>query len=140
MFGKRMSVPPESTPRSQHPLVTGDGIIRFARPDTRFALPQVSDRDVQTDMVYICQAPEVRGKFDVAKANALGLPSGPVRGKITRGEAVEVDDPSVEGGKRIIRPEDCLVGGGPGAVSLALTQGFQIADGPDPDHCELLRR
>lgn len=118
MFGKRTRVPPDSGLKHQHPLVTGDGTIRFARPDTRFALPQVSDRDVQTEMVYICQAPDVRGKFDVAKANALGLPNGPIRGKLTRGESVELDDPESEGGKRIIRPEDCLVGGGPGAVSL----------------------
>lgn len=122
MFGQRFSIPPStpppgSPPPSRHPLTTTDEVIRFARPLTQLALPQVSDRDVQTEMVYICQAPDVRGKFDVAKATALGLPNGPLRGKLTKGESVEVDDPSVEGGKRTIRPEDCLVGGGPGAVS-----------------------
>jgi ribonuclease Z len=68
-------------------------------------------------MVYICQAPDVRGKFDVKKAQALGVPNGPSRGMLVKGMDIEVDDPKVEGGKRTIKPEDCLVGGGPGAVS-----------------------
>lgn len=144
MFGKRFSNPsmtsrPGSPPIHQHPLTTHDGIIRFARPIPQLALPPVSDRDIQTEMVYICQAPDVRGKFDVAKATALGLPSGPLRGKLTKGESVEVDDPSVEGGKRTIRPEDCLVGGGPGAVSqvlLHIDRLLKCVSGPDC--CELL--
>jgi ribonuclease Z len=93
-----------------------DGTVRFARPDTRYALPPVGDEEVETEMVYICQAPDVRGKFDVKKAMALGVPNGPSRGMLVKGMDIEVDDPSAEGGKRTIKPEDCLVGGGPGAV------------------------
>jgi ribonuclease Z len=72
-------------------------------------------------MVYICQAPDVRGKFDVKKAQALGVPNGPSRGMLVKGMDIEVDDPNVEGGRRTIKPEDCLVGGGPGAVSCLRT-------------------
>ena len=96
--------------------MTADGTVRFARPDTRYTLPPIRDEDVETEMVYICQAPDVRGKFDVKKAMALGVPNGPSRGMLVKGMDIEVDDPAVEGGKRTIKPEDCLVGGGPGAV------------------------
>lgn len=140
MFGKRMRAPDnwDSSSRS-HPLVTNDGTIRFNRTSTQFALPQVSDREVETEMVYICQAPDVRGKFDVAKANALGLRNGPDRGKLTRGENVVVDDPNVEGGKRTIRPEDCLVGGGPGAVSALVNYAIvRKADHTGYDRGQLL--
>jgi ribonuclease Z len=117
MFGKRTRASEISTtPPRSHPLMTADGTVRFARPDTRYTLPPIKDEDVETEMVYICQAPDVRGKFDVKKAMALGVPNGPSRGMLVKGMDIEVDDATVEGGKRIIKPEDCLVGGGPGAV------------------------
>ena len=68
-------------------------------------------------MVYICQAPDVRGKFDVAKSLQLGVPAGPLRGVLTKGMDVEVLDANAPGGKRIVRSVDCLAGSGPGAVS-----------------------
>ena len=39
---------------------------------------------------YIIHGPKIRGKFDVAKAIALGLRAGPLRGKVARGETVEI--------------------------------------------------
>ena len=39
---------------------------------------------------YILIGPKIRGKFDVAKAAKLGLGPGPLRGKVARGETVEV--------------------------------------------------
>ncbi|WVW79468.1 hypothetical protein I302_101437 [Kwoniella bestiolae CBS 10118] len=106
--------------RSANPFVNPDGTICSSIPDTRYPLPLPTKQDVETQMVYICQAPDVRGKFNVEKANQLGVPKGPARGKLTRGEAIEVDDPSAEGGKRIIKPEDCLLGGGPGSVLIVV--------------------
>jgi ribonuclease Z len=100
--------------------MNADGTIRFARADTRYTIPPVSDAEVETEMIYICQAPDVRGKFDVKKADSLGVPKGPSRGMLVKGMEIEVDDDSVPGGKRTIKPEDCLVGGGPGAVSKDL--------------------
>lgn len=103
-------------PRASNVFLAPDGTINAARPDPRAPLPLPSDADVETQMVYICQAPDVRGKFDVAKATALGVPNGPLRGKLTRGESIEVSDPNVEGGTRVVRPEDCLIGGGKGGT------------------------
>jgi ribonuclease Z len=60
-------------------------------------------------LAYIAVGPRVRGKFDVEKAQELGVPSGPKRGKLTRGESVtvrvKVDGKFVE---RIVRPEECV--------------------------------
>ncbi|KIR35362.1 ribonuclease Z [Cryptococcus deuterogattii MMRL2647] len=103
-------------PRVSNVFLAHDGTINAARPDPRAPLPLPSDADVETQMVYICQAPDVRGKFDVAKATALGVPNGPLRGKLTRGESIEVSDPNVEGGIRVVKPEDCLIGGGKGGT------------------------
>ncbi|WWC91109.1 uncharacterized protein L201_006050 [Kwoniella dendrophila CBS 6074] len=114
---RRRSSPPSTL---ANPYVNPDDTICSSIPDTRYPLPLPSKEDVQTQMVYICQAPDVRGKFNVEKANKLGVPKGPARGKLTKGEQIEVDDPSVEGGKRIVKPEDCLVGGGPGSVLVVV--------------------
>nr|XP_018259272.1 uncharacterized protein I303_08200 [Kwoniella dejecticola CBS 10117]OBR81430.1 hypothetical protein I303_08200 [Kwoniella dejecticola CBS 10117] len=114
------SPPRPASPQPANPFVNPDGTICSSIPDTRYPLPLPSLEDAQTQMVYICQASDLRGKFDVNKANALGVPKGPARGKLTRGEAIEVDDINAEGGKRIVKPEDCLVGGGPGAVLIVV--------------------
>lgn len=61
-------------------------------------------------LAYLCVGPVVRGKFDARKAQELGLPKGPIRARLTKGETVtfEVDDGN--GGKvqKTVRPEDCV--------------------------------
>ncbi|WVR08979.1 hypothetical protein IAU60_006038 [Kwoniella sp. DSM 27419] len=117
---RRPQSPRQSPSRPRNPFVNPDGTLCTSIPDTRYPLPVPSREDVETQMVYICQAPDVRGKFNVQKAKELGVPNGPVRGKLTRGEAIEVDDAEAPGGKRMVRPEDCLVGGGPGSVLIVV--------------------
>lgn len=95
-----------------------NGMMRPGATDDRYALPLANEADADTDMVYVAHGPAVRGRFDVQKSLALGVPNGPDRGRLTRGETIEVNDPNAPGGKRVIRPEDCLVGGNPGAVLI----------------------
>lgn len=52
---------------------------------------------------YVLQEHVRRGRFDVEKARALGIPEGPLWGKLTKGESVELPD------GRTIAPKD-LVG------------------------------
>jgi len=51
---------------------------------------------------YICIGPSARGKFDAAKAMDLGLPPGPLRGRLAAGETVVTPD-----GKSI-SPDMCI--------------------------------
>lgn len=89
-------------------------------------------------MVYVCQAPGVPGKFDNAKATALKVPFGPIRGKLVRGETIEVDDPANPGQKKVVKPEDVIGGGSEGAVSFEMpTDRPKLTLGDD--HGELLR-
>ncbi|KAI0330270.1 hypothetical protein GY45DRAFT_1354004 [Cubamyces sp. BRFM 1775] len=80
-------------------------------------------------LAYVLVGPSVRGKFDAKKAEALGVPRGPIRKRLTSGETVtfEVDDG--QGGKimRSVRPEDCV---GPSEVE----QSVIILDVPTPAH------
>ena len=88
--------------------------------DGRHTLLLPEERVRKADMVYVMQAADVRGKFNVQKANALGVPNGRDRGRLTKGESIEVPAPDEPGGVRIVRPEDCLDGGGPGAVRYSI--------------------
>ncbi len=91
--------------------------IKITRPVDRYPLPLASPDENETDLVYICQAAPIPGKFDNSKAKALNVPNGPIRSELVLGKTVEFDDKSVRGGRRIVRPEDVIGGGGPGAVS-----------------------
>jgi ribonuclease Z len=104
----------------EEPQFDFQGMYRPTSADDRYPLPLASDADVATDVCYIVRTPDVRGKFDVAKAKALGVPNGPIRGKLTRGETIEFDDPSVPGGKRTVRPDECMGGGGPGGTLIVV--------------------
>jgi ribonuclease Z len=51
---------------------------------------------------YALREAERPGRFDVAAADALGVPGGPARGALQRGEDVRLDD------GRTVRPDDVL--------------------------------
>ena len=117
MFGKKsVSRPKIDAP----PLSLFPPMRYYSFPDVRYPIPVPSEADVATDMVYICRAPDTRGKFDVAKAKELNIPKGPIRAKLTRGETIEYDDPTAPGGRRTVTPAECLVGGGPGAILVVV--------------------
>ncbi|KAF4591050.1 hypothetical protein EYR40_009650 [Pleurotus pulmonarius] len=60
-------------------------------------------------LAYIIAGPRIRGKFDVKRAEALGVPFGRLRGQLTKGQSVTFDvkvGDNVE--KRTVRPEECV--------------------------------
>jgi ribonuclease Z len=63
---------------------------------------------------YICQGPTVPGKFDAAKALELGVPNGPLRGQLCKGQSIITKD-----GKEV-HPADCIGPAKPGHVSFKL--------------------
>ncbi|PGG95867.1 hypothetical protein GX51_08096 [Blastomyces parvus] len=79
----------------------------------------------ETSISYIIQHHDVRGKFDAAKAIALGVPKGPKFGMLTSGKSVESSD------GKIITPDMVLGESQPGG-------GVAFMDIPTPDYVENL--
>jgi ribonuclease Z len=68
-------------------------------------------------LAYVLVGPRAHGKFDVKKAAALGVPSGQIRSRLTRGETVSFMSEGVE---RVVRPEDCVgESGSPGVSAMS---------------------
>jgi hypothetical protein len=61
-------------------------------------------------LAYLLVGPETRGKFDVEKAEKLGLKSGPLRAKLIRGETAQFEVVDENGNRdlRLVRPEEVL--------------------------------
>lgn len=61
-------------------------------------------------LCYVLVGPTGRGRFDVAKAEALGVPRGPERGQLTKGETIvfTVDDSHGNQVERTVKPEDVV--------------------------------
>lgn len=121
-------------------------MFKGAPPGTRAAdvstmLPTPLTEEIRTQMVYICQAPPVNGKFDNAKAKALKVPNGPMKGDLVRGQTIEFEDPDVPGSMIVVRPEDVVSDGHDGAVSVKLTLiVVDSADVADFGCCQLYGR
>ncbi|CAE7190402.1 unnamed protein product [Rhizoctonia solani] len=76
-----------------------------------------------TSVAYLVLGPEIRGKFDPAAADALGVPKRD-RGKLTKGESVTV---TVDGVQNIVTPDMCMGRSEP-------PTGFLIVDCPSTDY------
>jgi ribonuclease Z len=80
---------------------------------------------------YRFQERDLPGRFDGAKADALGVPFGPERGKLQRGEPVELPN------GRVVRPEELIGPPRPGkSVAYVTDTGFtrtakELAEGVD---------
>jgi ribonuclease Z len=75
---------------------------------------------------YIVQLADYPGKFDAAKAKALGVPAGPLFGRLKAGEAVTLADGRVVDGRDLVAPPT------PGAAVL-------VVDCPGPQHWAEIR-
>ena len=74
---------------------------------------------------YIAKLPDIIGKFLPQKAAELGVPKGPLFGRLVKGEPIEL--PSGE----TIRPEQVMTDSTPGPMVV-------IADCPTPEHLPAL--
>jgi ribonuclease Z len=94
---KRQGNPPGRGPKGTSPAGSWQRLPTFVAPV----------RDLST--AYIVVGPRVRGKFDVKRADELGL-YGPLRGRVARGETITFTVDDGTGGKvqRTVRPEDCM--------------------------------
>ena len=119
------------------------GLVGMPLPDTLEPVSQTPQADYNTvrarraqrlptftygpegkpTLCYVLVGPTGRGRFDVAKAEALGVPRGPVRGQLTKGETItfSVDDGHGNKIERTVKPEDVV---GPPEVPRA--RGFRV--------------
>ncbi|KAG6818817.1 hypothetical protein H0H93_001378 [Arthromyces matolae] len=98
-------------------------------PGFRDRLPKfVRETKIHPTLAYVIVGPRIRGKFDAKAAKELGVPNGPLRAELTKGNSitfkVEVDGEMIE---RVVRPEDCI--GESESPGVAL-----IFDIPTPAH------
>ncbi|KAF8044967.1 hypothetical protein N665_5918s0001 [Sinapis alba] len=80
----------------------------------------------ETSVVYVCELPEINGRFDPAKAMALGLRAGPKYGKLQAGQSVKSDFKDIT-----VHPSDVMGPSVPGPVVL-------LVDCPTESHAEEL--
>ena len=70
---------------------------------------------------YVCELPDIPGKFLPKKAASLGVPRGPMYGQLVKGQEVT----AVNG--RVVRPEDVMEASTPGPVVIVVdcpSEGF----------------
>ncbi|ERN15071.1 tRNAse Z TRZ4, mitochondrial [Amborella trichopoda] len=64
-------------------------------------------------VVYVCELPEIKGKFDLAKAVALGLKAGPKYRELQLGNSVMSDRKDI-----MVHPNDVLGPSSPGPIVI----------------------
>lgn len=89
-------------------------------PPPESTTPRGGD-DAKLSVVYICELPDVPGKFDPGKARARGLPPGKDYARLVQGETVTAPN------GQVIKPSDVMGPTTPGPV-------FVLADCPTPAH------
>ncbi|KAL5156620.1 tRNAse Z TRZ4, mitochondrial [Glycine soja] len=87
-------------------------------------LPAAKPGDMS--VVYVCELPEIKGKFDPEKAKALGLRPGPKYRELQLGNSVKSDHQNI-----MVHPSDVLGPSVPGPIVL-------LVDCPTESHLEAL--
>ncbi|CAN8269243.1 unnamed protein product [Cochlearia groenlandica] len=80
----------------------------------------------ETSVIYVCELPEINGKFDPKKAAALGLRAGPKYGILQSGQSVKSDFKDIT-----VHPSDVMGPSVPGPIVL-------LVDCPTESHAEEL--
>ncbi|KAI3786081.1 hypothetical protein L1987_45208 [Smallanthus sonchifolius] len=83
------------------------------RPETRGLKDEFAMKSSDISVVYICELPEIRGKFDPEKAQELGLRPGPKYRELQEGRSVKSDLQDI-----MVHPDDVLGPSVPGPIVL----------------------
>ncbi|KAL8118657.1 hypothetical protein AgCh_016251 [Apium graveolens] len=88
--------------------------------------PDAALKPGDVSVIYVCELPEIKGKFDPRKAGALGLRPGPKYRQLQLGNSVKSDKQDI-----MVHPSDVLGPSIPGPVVL-------LVDCPTPLHMHQL--
>ncbi|KAI8612015.1 beta-lactamase-like protein [Chytriomyces sp. MP71] len=94
---------PLSDKNAKHHDVEPQGRAGANRRPNVDRLARLEEMSTQVN-AYICKGPKVLGKFDVAAAQALGIPKGKLYGKLQRGESVTLEDGRVIASSQVCSP------------------------------------
>ncbi|KAK9066240.1 hypothetical protein SSX86_013561 [Deinandra increscens subsp. villosa] len=83
------------------------------RPETHGLKDELVMKSSDISVLYICELPEIRGKFDLEKARALGLRPGPKYRELQEGRSVKSDSKDI-----MVHPDDVLGPSVPGPIVL----------------------
>ncbi|KAH9301436.1 hypothetical protein KI387_013019 [Taxus chinensis] len=94
----------------KRPRLGSETASKIAEPTLKV---QASYKPGDISVVYICELPDIKGKFDPSKARALGLKPGPKYRELQLGKSVRSDT-----GDTMVHPSDVLGPSSPGPIVL----------------------
>ncbi|KAL6850226.1 hypothetical protein ACP4OV_020853 [Aristida adscensionis] len=117
-FGVEQNV--SSSQSKDSVVILDDEVVRisamFVKPRYHNGAGSSNDTDLKpgdTAIIYACELPEIKGKFDPAKAAALGLKPGPKYRELQLGNSVQSDQFD-----EMVHPSDVLGPSIPGPIVL----------------------
>ncbi|KAF0917529.1 hypothetical protein E2562_020907 [Oryza meyeriana var. granulata] len=117
-FGVEQNV--SSSQSKDAAVIIDDEVVRisamFVKPRHNNEVSSLNDSNLKpgdTAIIYACELPELKGKFDPAKAAALGLRPGPKYRELQLGNSVQSD-----ASDKMVHPSDVLGPSIPGPIVL----------------------
>ncbi|XP_071712234.1 tRNase Z TRZ3, mitochondrial [Rutidosis leptorrhynchoides] len=108
-------------------ILIDDEVVKISaillQPETK---DKFASKASDISVLYICELPEIRGKFDLDKARALGLRPGPKYRELQEGNSVKSDLKDI-----MVHPDDVLGPSVPGPIIL-------LVDCPTSSHFQEL--
>ncbi|XP_010487479.1 PREDICTED: zinc phosphodiesterase ELAC protein 2-like isoform X2 [Camelina sativa] len=116
-----------SKPPMDHYVLVDDEVVKISaillEPSR---LEESGSKTVETSVIYVCELPEINGKFDPKKAMALGLRAGPKYSYLQSGQSVKSDFKDIT-----VHPSDVM---GPSVLGPVVL----LVDCPTESHAEEL--
>nr|XP_004252351.4 tRNAse Z TRZ4, mitochondrial-like isoform X1 [Solanum lycopersicum] len=116
----------EGSSETNTPLISGSHLAEDLQAQWMNLTAEVELNPGELSVVYICEFPEIKGKFYPDKAAALGVEPGPKYGQLQRGNSVESDHQNI-----IVHPCDVMEPSTHGPIVL-------LVDCPTPSHLQEL--
>lgn len=117
------AISPSHAPRKR--TKSGEGVDDTEETGRMAALVERNEGPSTSVVCYICRSPDLPGKFDAKQAKALGVPSGPLFGRLCKGETITLPN------GRQVQPSDCIGPPRPGTV-------FAIVHCPSEEYVDVL--